>query len=332
MRKLSKTPDFHRDQKRYRALHEIHPKLPVFFQPWWLDAVAGADNWGAVIVDGKRDVEGVLPYIIKKRPFAGISLGMPPLTQTLGPWINIPEGTKAYRKLSIEKKVMTALIDGLPQFASYSQKWIPEVTNWHPFYWKEFSQTTWYTYVLPCTEKADVVWGSIEQKTRKNIRRAMDTHGVKTVWMDRAPEMWGLIEDTYRRQSLSVPYGKDFFERLQDASLENGSGKNIVAYVGNIPVAAGFFVWDEKKMYYLVSGTDMERRETHALSLVLWEGIKLAIEKGLAFDFEGTMLENVEPYFRSFGAEQISYSQVWKVPSLLGRIKKAFALVSKGCI
>ena len=73
-------------------------------------------------------------------------------------------------------------------------------------------------------------------------------------------------------------------------------------------------------MYYLASGSDRNNRETHALSAVLWEGIKLAVEKGLAFDFEGTMLENVEPHFRSFGAVQTPFFSVWRYGSRVARV------------
>jgi len=73
-------------------------------------------------------------------------------------------------------------------------------------------------------------------------------------------------------------------------------------------------------MYYLASGSDRNNRETHALSLVLWEGIKLPVEKGLAFDFEGTMLENVAPHFRSFGAVQTPCFSMCKYRAKLAQI------------
>lgn len=83
-------------------------------------------------------------------------------------------------------------------------------------------------------------------------------------------------------------------------------------------------------MYYLASGSDRNNRQTHALSLVLWEGIKLAIEKGLAFDFEGTMLENVEPHFRSFGAVQTPFFTVWRYGSRLARLMSEARSVLRG--
>lgn len=306
-------------QERYRTLRDIHDRLPIFSAPWYLDTVAGPDNWDVVMVDGKSGVDGVLPYAIRRTRF-GTSLRMPKLTQTLGPWVNIPGDTKHYRRLSIEKAVMTGLIEQLPRYAVYRQNWAPEVTNWQPFYWHGFKQTTRYTYVLPVQPDEESAWTAIEQKTRKNIRRAEDTHRVTCFSSTATEVLWPLVEQTFNRQDMSVPYSQELFEKVQRAAFDHDQGVNIIATIDDSPVAGAFFVWDQRKMYYLASGSDRNNRETHALSLVLWEGIKLAVEKGLAFDFEGTMLETVEPHFRSFGALQTPYFQVWGYGSKLARL------------
>ncbi|POQ98369.1 hypothetical protein AU468_13520 [Alkalispirochaeta sphaeroplastigenens] len=121
-------------------------------------------------------------------------------------------------------------------------------------------------------------------------------------------------------QDMGVPYSRDLFGRLQQAACDNQQGVNVIGTVDDVPVAGAFFVWDRRKMYYLASGSHRDNRETHALSAVLWEGIKLSVEKGLAFDFEGTMLENVEPHFRSFGAVQTPFFSVWRYGSRVARM------------
>lgn len=287
--------------------------------PWYLDAVAGPDSWDVAIVEDKTGIDGVLPYVVRRNVF-GLTLTMAMLTYTLGPWVRVSDGLKHYRKLSFEKTVMNRLIDSLPQHAIYRQNWDPDITNWQPFYWRGFQQTTRYTYVLPPVESSDQAWKRIEQKTRNQIRRAEDTHRVSCAQSTDTAVLWTLIRETFLRQGMSVPYSKELFHRLQDAAFDHGQGLNIVGVVDGMPVAGAFFVWDGRKMYYLASGSDRSNRETHALSLVLWEGIKLAIDKGLVFDFEGTMLENVEPHFRSFGAVQTPYFHVWRYGSRIAEL------------
>jgi hypothetical protein len=46
---------------------------------------------------------------------------------------------------------------------------------------------------------------------------------------------------------------------------------------------------------------DERYNDSGAMSLLFWNAIKLASEKGLAFNFEGSMIPGVERFFRSFG-------------------------------
>jgi len=82
--------------------------------------------------------------------------------------------------------------------------------------------------------------------------------------------------------------------------------------------AAGYFVHDERYTTYLLAATDAEVRG--AASLVLWEAIKRAADRGTAFDFEGSMLKHVEPFVRSFGGVPTPYSVVRHTPSAAVRM------------
>ena len=65
--------------------------------------------------------------------------------------------------------------------------------------------------------------------------------------------------------------------------------------------AASYFVYDEKCCYYLIGGGDPELRTSGASSLLMWEGIKFASTVSGSFDFEGSMIEPIERFFRAFG-------------------------------
>lgn len=74
--------------------------------------------------------------------------------------------------------------------------------------------------------------------------------------------------------------------------------------------AAAYIIWDENSAYYLMGGGNPELRTSGATSLVMWEAIKFASDVTKHFDFEGSMLEPVERFFRAFGAEQVPYFQI----------------------
>jgi len=55
----------------------------------------------------------------------------------------------------------------------------------------------------------------------------------------------------------------------------------------------------------------------------MWQSILLAREKGLkTFDFEGSMIPEVEKYFREFGGTLIPYYVAYKAPTALKLILK----------
>ena len=95
---------------------------------------------------------------------------MPPLTQTMGPYIKYPEGQKYARKLAYEKEMMTNLIDQLPKVDYFCQNFHSSITNWLPFYWKGFEQSTRYSYVISeFNEEIELVF---QENIRREIKKA----------------------------------------------------------------------------------------------------------------------------------------------------------------
>ncbi|MBE7441610.1 MAG: hypothetical protein HS119_04060 [Flavobacteriales bacterium] len=48
------------------------------------------------------------------------------------------------------------------------------------------------------------------------------------------------------------------------------------------------------------------------MSLLLWEAIKRSKNKTKSFNFEGSMIESIERYFRAFGGKQTPYFEITK--------------------
>ena len=72
--------------------------------------------------------------------------------------------------------------------------------------------------------------------------------------------------------------------------------------------AVGYFIGDKNTVYYLAGGGDSNLRNSGAMSLLMWHAIKKVSLTSKIFDFEGSMIEPIERFFRSFGAQQVSYS------------------------
>ena len=65
-------------------------------------------------------------------------------------------------------------------------------------------------------------------------------------------------------------------------------------------------------MYYLIPCFDPEYKESGASALLVLEAIKLAREKGVMFDFEGSMISGVAKHYKQFGSKETTYYSVEK--------------------
>jgi hypothetical protein len=278
----------------------------IFQQPWWLDAMApGA--WSAVEIRRGGALKARFPYVMDRR--MGLTrLRQPQLTQTLGPWIS-PAEEKYATRLTQQKELYTELIEQLPAHDYFSQNFHYSVENWLPFYWKGFQQTTRYTYVIDDLSDLDQVKSEFQKNIRYDIRKASKKLRVHSEYgIDKFLDVNAL---TFARQGLPLPYPRESVRRLDDACSARSARKIFFAEDASGRVhAAAYIVWDERSAYYLMGGGDPELRTSGATSLVLWEAIKFSHQVSHRFDFEGSIIESVERFFRAFGARQVPYFNV----------------------
>jgi hypothetical protein len=297
------------NKSKYRELCKSEPTIPIFSRDWWLDAVCGETNWDVVLVEKGGEIVGSLPFYFKKR-FGSRIITMPPLTQTMGPWIK-NHAQRCSKRVSCEVKVVSELIDSLPPFGSFDQRFHYSVTNWLPFYWRGFQQTTRYTYIIPDLTNLEKVFKEFDHSVRSYISKAQSN--VEVVASDDIRTFYEINSWTFRRQGMDVPYSYDFVRRLDSKCHENGKRRILMAKDKSDEIrAALYLVWCEESAYTLMSGINPKFRTDGAMKLLVWEAIKFASEVIKQFDFEGSMLKAIEMRNRSFGAIQVPYSYVTK--------------------
>ncbi|MDX9761231.1 MAG: GNAT family N-acetyltransferase [Desulfomonilia bacterium] len=279
---------------------EISQANSIFQQPYWLEAVSPG-QWGAAVVSSGGHIVARLPYVIHKE--LGLTrLIMPKLTKFLGPWIS-PATGKYASELARQKDIMFGLIGQLPRFDFFAQNFHYSITNWLPFYWKGFSQTTRYSYVLDDIHGEERLWSELQGNIRREIRKAgrqvevRDDLGIDS--------FLALNRKTFARQGMPLPYTRELVLRI-DAVLGQRNQRKIFFAEdtkGRIH-AALYLIWDSDSAFYLMGGADPDLRNSGSSSLLMWEAIRFSSTVTRRFDFEGSMLEPIERFFRGFGARQ----------------------------
>ena len=294
---------------------------PIFLQPWWLEAVAPG-RWDYAVVKRGDEIVAAMPYAAKKW-LGWTFIEGPAKTPYLGPWMR-PSTAKYAKRLAEQKDLIGELIDRLPRLGSFQQAFHPEIANWLPFYWKGFQQTTRYTYRIEDTSDLDAVWKYTTESVRTDIKKAR-----KILTVEACHDFQSVVDlhkKTWQRQGRAFAQSDAEMMALHDACLRHECCQTFIARdSAGRPHAAAYFIWDNSTVYYYMSGADPALRNSGAGALLVWRGIELASEKGLVFDFEGSMHEPIERFFRSFGGRQVPYFVLSKTCS--GPLPAAISLL-----
>lgn len=295
---------------KYRLFSESEASMPIFSKAFWLDAVCGKDNWDVCVVEKGGHIFATLPFYSRKK-YGKKILCQPSLTQTLGPWIK-PSTGQYTKQLTHQKELIGKLISELPEYDAFSQNVFHENTNWLPFYWNGFKQTSRVTYRLKDLSCEEVLWTNLQNNIKREIKKSAKV-GVTLKPEPTIEEFIELNRKVFERQGKELPYKENLVKSIYETCSERACIKLLVAVDESGQNHAGaLIVWDEQSAYYIMGGGDPSLRNSGATSLCLWEAIKFSSKVTKSFDFEGSMLEPVEKFFRAFGAEQVQYHSIYK--------------------
>lgn len=286
--------------------------IPIFSQPWWLDVVCGENGWDVVIVEKGNEIFATMPYVKPVSKYGLTYSCMPKLTQKLGPYIKYPAGQKYEAKLAYEKKITKEIVDLLPKVDYFLQNFDFTVTNWLPWYWEKFSQTTRYSYRIPYTYDFSKVVKDFSRNNRQLFNKK--DNNINIVHNLETEEFYNTCKKTFDRQNLPMPYSLNLVKRIFNACTKNNAGLAFFSVDDNGNIhSVSYEIWDNNTVYSLFGGADTNLRSKGGKNYIMFEAIKFAMNSGKSFDFEGSMIEPIENFYRQFGAVQTPYFQITKM-------------------
>ncbi len=295
------------DKSAYRDLcQSIY--VPIFYQPWWLDVVAG-DQWDVMLYREDPNVVAINTFFLKQKgPFMHIT--MPPLTKFAGPFFL---GQFSQRK---RQRILKAFENALPEVSGFQQTFHYTVLNWLPYFWKGYKQTVNYSFVLNDIRDIERTYSNVVADYRNN-KMAKAAERVKINYDLNHAELLKLMEAPFIRQGIRMPVEKTLIHRIVETCEKKGRGRSLYAVdpEGNIHSAI-FMIWDQRMTYLLLAGENPEFRSSGAGIYTTWAGIKYASEEigSQTFDFLGGMSQSLERTRQQFGATPVPYFYLsrWK--------------------
>lgn len=316
------------NKERYILFCQENKKVPLFMQAWWMDAVCNYKNWDVLFYEKNNIIIAVWVYHFVKK-FGLKLIIQPQLTQTNGIWIDYPDYLSNNEIVTFDKVVMTDLLNQFKneKFSYYDQNFHYSIKNWLPFYWRDFKQTTRYTYQITDISNPMQCYKKFRLSKRTHINKAKKTLHLKTNFELSGQDFYKHIKQNLSSLGKKVNYSNELFMRIYNTSVSRNQGCIISAFDENNNLhAALFIVWDQNSAYDLISTINPTYKSSGASSLVVMEAIKAMSDKTQIFDFEGSMNENIENSFRQFGSIQVPYFRIIKQKSLflelIFRLKK----------
>ena len=292
----------------YRDFCRTNGELPLFMQDWWLDAVCAGKQWDVLLnfaPDGT--IQAALPYLLRKRAWMTYIV-MPQQTQIGGIWL-------AQNVLSDNDRVATICQDFTQQLASLGLSYYyqhfpinsPAVQHMQALGFKTKERVT---YRIEDLSNLDQVINAFSKNKKRQLQKALSLHADTNM----------SVEDFYRfhtqcllEQGKQISYSREFLlvlerktSRLQQSQILS------ICNADNEVLAAVFLVWDKHSMYYLIPCYAPAYKDSGASALLVLEAIKLARQKGVSFDFEGSMIRGVANHYKQFGSTRTLYYGVEK--------------------
>ncbi len=313
------------EKKEYADFCANEHTLPIFMQNWWLDAVCkNANDWQPIFSKDKNGIiDAVLICHTRKKYFLK-KIGEPPLTQFSGVWFrektNLNQVSKRSEKYFFIKKNLDALIDQIPRADIYFFRLQYTLTDAQPFFWKGFQTLVRYTYRLENIKNFSELQTQMNNNTRRNIKRGLANYDLEF------SEDWHtfvqLNNTVFARQEKNAPINNTVWKNLDEVLSEHNA--RMILFARNKTTqtidAGVYIVFDFNTAYYLAGGCNDSGRENGGLYFCLWNAIQTAAKRVDIFDFEGSMLKNIEPVFRGFGGIQTPYLTIQKTKNIFLRI------------
>ena len=285
------------------------PQGILYCKTWWLNAVAPG-RYEILIVRKGDTIKAAWP-IVYQGDGKNMGIGMPFLTQKLG-ILFAPNTSKYAERLSEEHRLMQLLIPHVPTDIGFSQRFHENFTNWLPFYWEGFKQSTRYTYVIEDLDDVDAIWNNMRSHARQSIRKAMK-NGIRAREIDDVELLYECNRKTFDRQGMQVPFSLETLARIDKACVTHAGRRMLVAEDASGRIhACDYLIYDENCAVSLTGGADPELRHSAAQALLDWESIQFSCTVSRRFDFEGSMIADIETYNRDFGARQLPFLHIWR--------------------
>ncbi len=303
-------------KERYTEWVSQQEYIPVFMTPWWMDAVCAGKEWDVLLAEDEAgNIVGAMPYLLRKRAWFKYIL-MPQMTQIGGVWVTAEITADRWKTAEVCRQIKEQL-DAMG-LAYYYQQYMPGslcVDAMRALGCKTHERVT---YRIDDLSDMDALIASFSKNKRRQLQRSLSLHADHTMDVE---DFYRFHTQCMRARGRKISYTREFLLVLEKKAKRLGQCEVLsICNADNVPYAAAFLIWDRNFLYYLIPAYDNAFKDSGAGALLALEAMKLAREKHVLFDFEGSMERGTAKHYSQFGSKPVKYYSVEKFYKPIFRI------------
>ncbi|WP_020539070.1 GNAT family N-acetyltransferase [Lewinella cohaerens] len=294
--------------------------IPLFHQPWWLDAVAGEDQWQGLVSDSIfQGKASILPICLTKK-WGFSKIHKPLLTTYQGPmWAGYAQLSPS-EQIKMVHKTWPELIERVPSVSSFRHTLFPDFQYAFPFHEAGFQVNVRYTYTIDLNQPIELIYDNFRRDVKRKIKHQWGAYQI--VESGDLGLFFPLMEKVYQRQNRRPPFTYVFLNHLFSKGLQKEQTKLFLLQNSAQKKLGGVLLFfDHQRVYLLASGLNEEGRKIGAFHHLVWYALKYFSGSRSVFDFCGSMIPNVADSNRSFGGVVAGYLELRKENRWLKAIK-----------
>ena len=339
------------NKERYSIWVEGQESLPIFLQPWWLDAVCAGKEWDVLLV-----CEEAQQPSTEEAPQAATDETQQLTSDETSQHVAETVETEAPQPSEQEPLIRAALpymttkkwrsrYISMPQLTQVGGLWLDEHHHWGTVELERLCQdmaaqlqamdlirySQDFSIGSPCVEVLRKQGWKLKKnlayrfENLSNLDRIIDSfRKTKKRQLQKSLSLhahrgWSGEEfcrftyECFKERKRQLPYSREFMLVIaQKARKHHLSEILTIRNADNEVYAAALLVWDKTRLYLLMPTFLPSHHESGASALLVLEAIKIAREKGVRFDFAAPDDKHALKDIKQFEPQTIPFYTVEK--------------------
>lgn len=279
--------------------------LPLHAQAWWMEKTSTGKFWDVIILENAEgEIEAAWPYHIATQ-WGFRAMLIPLHSQYNYVYINPKASTSIYERLvDALEETCKSLHIGMVQIQGFYPTPLLNALRQRGFAIKD---RTTYTIedIPPYTELPTF----FSENKRRQLRKAKNLQLVDLS----VEEFYRFQESCWAAQGKKIDYPLSWAQTVLRETVSRQQGRLIAAQTSSGTILASLFLaWDNTSAYFLLPSYAPATKDQGGVAWLTAQALQIAHDKGLHFDFEGSMTPSIASSYQQFGGQPTTYYQFEK--------------------